>query len=154
MCAFSPSDLWLLQRLLMHYSLIVTAGDPTPNLSAYSSASWALMPRPTILLLLSVSAPELPLHWLCVLPHPFLTTTRLQAPPAYPPPTPSFHFLPPSPLHWMEARNVSPLSTLLPIVSDHSSNSDAVLIPPFEHIQQRAHHVASYSGGGSSFIPL
>ena len=40
--AFSPSDsLLLLQRLLMHYSLIVTAGDPTHSLSAYSSASWA-----------------------------------------------------------------------------------------------------------------
>ena len=51
------------------------------------------------------------------------------------------------------SRGVSPLSTLLPIVSDHSSNSDAVLMPPFEHIQQRAHHVASYSGGGAPSYP-
>ena len=108
---------------------------------------------PATLLLRSVSAPELPLHWLCVLPHPFLTTTRLQAPPAYLPPTPSFHFSPPSSLRWMEARGVSPLSTLLPIVSDHPSNPDAVLIRPFERIQQRGHYVASYSGGESSSIP-
>ena len=64
-----------------------------------------------------------------------------------------FLFSPPSPLHWMQARGVSPLSTLLPIVSDHSSNPDAVLIRPFERMLQRGHHVASYSGGESSSIP-
>ena len=45
-----------------------------------------------------------------------------------------FLFSPPSPLHWMEARGVSPLPTLLPIVSDRPYNPGAVLIRPFEHI--------------------